>query len=242
MSSFLSEVGAGSWPDWAAAIGTTAAFLVAALAYRQSIFLRKESQARLVYAKITHIADFAPGETVDPLPNDAQIGNGSTALLYQHDASGITTPIAVKPAIQVTLKVHNGSDELISPIKIQMVDLGSRRVLDDTCIVTNGPVEPGTDYIVAFTIENNHYPGSPSIGVKILFRDATGRWWSRYQADPVEEVHDDPENYTYTPTERKLMAANARSMGLTPSPEPKLSWPVRLQRFKRRVRGKRPIP
>lgn len=218
------------------------AFLVAALAYRQSVRLRKESQARLVYSKITHNLEVAPGGVLDPLPNDARIGNASNAVAYIPDASGKTTPIAAMPAIQVTVKVHNGSTELISPIKVQIVDLGLRRVIDDTCIVTGGPVEPGSDYVVAFTLENVHYPGSPSLGAKLLFRDASGRWWSRYLLEPVEEVHADPENSRYTPAEREMFAANARQMGLVPSPEPKVSWRVRLGRIKRKVQGKTPIP
>lgn len=218
------------------------AFLVAALAYRQSVHLRKESQARLVYAKITHITEFMQGETLDPLPNGARIGNGSTAVAYLPDASGGSTPIATRPGLQATVKVHNGSAELISPIKVQIVDLGLNKIIDDTCIVTGGPVEPGSDYVVSFTVANSHYPGSPSIGAKLLFRDASGRWWSRYLMDPVEEVHNDPENFTYTAAERAGFAANALSMGLTPSPEPKVLWPVRLQRFRRKIQGRPPIP
>jgi hypothetical protein len=218
------------------------AFLVAALAYRQSILLGKKSQARLVYAKITDITEFEEGDTLEPLPNSARVGNGSTAVAYVPDDSGGLSPVAVRPGLQLTVKVHNGSAELISPIKLQLVDLGLRSVIEDTSIVTSGPVEPGADYVVCFTIENSHYPGSPSLGAKLLFRDASGRWWSRYLLNPVEEVHDDPENYSFTPAERAGFAENARRMGLEPSAEPKIPWRVRLRRFRRTTRGKKPIP
>lgn len=218
------------------------AFLVAALAYRQSVLLRKESQARLVYAKITNITEFYEGETLEPLPNDARIGNGSTAVAYFPDASGGLSPVAVRPGLQVTVKVHNGSAELISPIKLQIVDLGLQSVIEDTSIVTSGPVEPGSDYVVCFTLENTHYPGSPSLGAKLLFRDASGRWWGRYLLNPVEEVHDDPENYTFTAAERAGFAANALRMGHHPSADPQVPWRVRLRRFARNIRGKTPIP
>jgi len=238
----FSGIGLGSWPDWVGAVGTSMAFGVAALAYRQSVLLRKESQARLVYCKISHTAEFAEGEVLEPLPNGARIGNASSAISYDVDPLLGAHAVTVRPAIQATVKVHNGSGELISPIKIQMVDLGLGRVIEDTCILTSGPVEPGTDYVVAFTLENPHYPGSPSLGAKLLFRDASGRWWRRYLMEPVEEVHSDPENATYTPSERRRFAVSARAMGMEPTPEPKVSWRVRLHRLRRRLLGKSTIP
>lgn len=42
----------GSWPDWIAAVGTALAFLIAAVSYLWSVKVRREAQARLVYAEV----------------------------------------------------------------------------------------------------------------------------------------------------------------------------------------------
>jgi hypothetical protein len=76
----------------------------------------------------------------------------------------------------------------------------------------------------------------------LLFRDAVGRWWWRRLAEPIEAVHNDPENAAPLPAERARYAANARAFGSTPSPEPKVPLRARWHRFWRKRRGKTPVP
>lgn len=237
----LAEVGAGSWPDWVAAVGTTLAFGVAAQSYRHSVLLRRESQARLVYAKINHIEYHPAGAVLEPLPNGARVGNGSFAVSLVPQPNGDLATVAVQPLFQATLKIHNGSTELIGPVKVQLVDTGLSKIFEESSILYSS-VEPTSDFVVTFTIANPHYPGEPSVGVTLLFRDASGRWWRRHLTDPVEAVHDDPENTRYTPLEMAGFAANARAMGLEPSRAPAVPWTARWNRLKRKLRGKAPIP
>jgi hypothetical protein len=233
----------GSWPDWIGAIGTSLAFVVAAFSYRRSVEVRREEQARLVYSKITHIQMHAPGTDFEMLPNGAQVGVGGEGV-------GIVTPavtggkarnLAFAPVIQLTAVMHNGSKELIGPAKIQVVNTG-RKTTYDTFSAVVGTVEPESDYVVDFTFRNADHPGEPSLGTTVIFRDASGQWWRRHLAEPIERVHDDPENSRYTPAEHRQFAANARTMGIEPEPEPKVSRKVRLHRFARMRRGKSPTP
>jgi hypothetical protein len=240
--SFLSEIGLGSWPDWVAAVGTTMAFGVAAQSYRHSVVLRRESQARLVFSKVVSIEYFEAGAILDPLPHESRLGNGTAAVDYVPTGSfAQIIPTANRPVLQATVVVHNGSAELIGPVKIQMVDIGLGKVFEESSILAT-PVEPNSDFVVTFTLDNPHHPNQPSIGATIIFRDASGRWWRRHLLEPVEAVHADPENSSYTQFEMASFAAMAHSMGHDPSPEPEISWLTRLRRLKRKLRGKSPIP
>lgn len=203
--------------------------------------LRRESQARLVYAKITHIEYYPVGAVLEPLPHGSRVGNGSTAVAWMPQPCGDIQPVANQPLFQATLKVHNGSTELIGPIKIQLVDSGVDKVFEETSILYSS-VEPTSDFVVTFTVGNALHPSEPSVGVTILFRDASGRWWRRHLTNPVEAIHNDPENTRYTPFEMAGFAANARAMGRDPSPESAVPWGARWQRRMRKLRGKSPIP
>jgi hypothetical protein len=239
----IDQITPGSWPDWIAAIGTTLAFLVAAVSYARSVEVRREAQARMVYSKITHHAEYEPLATFEILPNGARIGGGGegVGIVSPSVTGGEPRYLAVAPVIQVSVTVHNGSKELIGPVKLQIVDTGLKTTYDTFCS-NFALVEPESDYVVSFTFRNIHHPGSPSLGSTVLFRDASGQWWRRHLAEPIERVHDDPENYRYTPAEHAQFAENARALGGEPEPYAKLSWPVRWHRFVRARRGKTPTP
>lgn len=236
----------GSWPDWIAAAFTSLAFVVAAFSYARDVRVRREAQARLVYSKIQHIEYREAGEQFDLLPHGAQAGNGTNGVVIVRTtpAPG-TSPssalLALVPVIEVTAVIHNGSDELIGPAKIQMVNVGRKQIYD-TFSIQAGMIEPKSDHIVSFVWPNADHPGQPALGTTVIFRDASGAWWRRHLSEPIEAVHDDPENAAYTPTERAGWAENARAMGSEPTPDPKLTWRVRWHRFVRTRRGKSPIP
>jgi hypothetical protein len=71
---------------------------------------------------------------------------------------------------------------------------------------------------------------------------AVGRWWRRRLAEPIEAVHNDPENAAPLPAERAQYEANARAHGIVPSPEPKVPLRARLHRFWRKRRGQTSVP
>lgn len=239
----VDQITPGSWPDWIAALGTTAAFLVAAVSYYRSVEVRREEQARLVYSKITHHVEHDPLAEFEMLPNGAQVGAGGegVGIVTPAVTGGAARHLAFAPVIQLTAVIHNGSKELIGPVKLQVVDTGLGTTYD-TFSAIYGSVEPESELIVDFILCNVHHPGSPGLGTTVLFRDASGQWWRRHLAEPIERVHNDPENYRYTPAEHAQFAENARAMGLEPTPDPRLPWRVRWRRFVRARRGKSPIP
>lgn len=239
---FLSQITPGSWPDWLAAIGTSLAFLVAAFSYARSVRERREEQARLVYSKLIGLKFHEPGTKFEMLPNGAGRGWTEGGCADILPASGEKAQhIAVIPLIQLTAAIHNGSKELISPAKIQIVNTG-RKTTYNTFAITVGAVDPESEEVVDFVWPNADHPGEPSLGTTLLFRDAGARWWRRHLTEPVEAVHDDPENAAGTPAQRASWAANARAMGVEPSPEPDVPVRARWHRLWRKLRGKSPIP
>lgn len=253
MPSFLDKITLGSWPDWVAAIGTSLAFIVAAVSYARSVKVRREEQARLVYSKVIDVKHYKAGTELELLPNGAKrgalIGGGRTwTFAVPSSPDEKLRDVALAPVIQLTAVVHNGSKELIGPAKVQVVNIGrnnmGRKTTYDTFSVIVDVVDPESDYVVAFSWPNvDHAAGEPSLGTTLLFRDASGQWWRRHRAEPIEAVHDDPENAAGTPAERAGWAANVRAiLGREPSPEPKVPLRARWHRFWRKRRGKSPIP
>jgi hypothetical protein len=236
-------VTAGTWPTWISAVVTSFALMVAALSYARSVKTHREAQARLVYSKVTDISEHQPGTMFELLPNDAKIGCGAegASIVLPTAPDAEAQFLALAPVIQLTVVIHNGSKELIGPAKVQIFNHGLKKVHDTRSVIV-GAIEPESDYIVSFTIQNAHHPGSPSLGTTLIFRDASGQWWRRLAAEQIEAVHNDPENSTYTRTELDSFAANARAMGGEPTPVPKLPWKVRWHRFWRARRGKSPLP
>lgn len=235
----------GSWPDWVAAVGTSLAFIVAAFAYRRDVKVRRESQARLVYSKMVDYETFHVGAMFSTLAEGAVQGcnaPGTVEFVFSEDPDVKAVLRTIVPAIRVVIDVHNLSDELIGPAKIQVVDTGREAILNDFCCLT-GAIEPHSTYRCDFVFQNDRYPvGEPSLGTTVIFRDATGGWWRRHLSNLIEAVHDDPENGAFTPAQRHQWAANARALGSTPTPEPLLSRRVRWHRYWRRRRGLPPIP
>lgn len=242
MIAFLTSITPGSWPDWIAAIGTSFAFVVAALSYGRSVKVRREAQARLVYAKVTNVEFSDAGSELELLPGGARMGaNGGGAYIVMPSSASKARYLATGPVIQLTVTIHNGSKELIGPAKIQVVNTGRKQVYDSVAVRVS-TIDPESDYVVSFLLPNADHPGQPSLGATVIFRDASGSWWRRHLSEPIEAVHDDPENAAPTPAERATYAMNARAMGLEPTPEPVVPLQARLHRMSRRLRGKSPTP
>ncbi|MDF9874816.1 hypothetical protein [Cellulosimicrobium cellulans] len=240
MTNALGAVGAGTWPDWIAALGTSLAFLVAALAYGRDVSWRRQAQARLVYAKISHLEFHDAGAVVPMLAHGAGIGNGDARLAIAGGPGSQSNYVALEPFAVVTVEIHNGSEELIGPVHVQALNTGMGEGWPFS--VPAGMVEPHSSTVVELTCTNRHYPGQPGVGVIIAFRDATSRWWYRQGIEPIERVHVDPESILFGANERRQAAANARLLGMTPSPEPPVTLRIRARRLVRRLRGRRAIP
>jgi hypothetical protein len=235
--------------SWLATIGGLVALLIAANTYRRNVRIKREEQARLVYSKFQHVKHHDPGATFPLLPNGAKQGSVSPGMqIVKNPArnAGDSAALgrAIAPLIQTTVIIHNGSKELIGPARVQMVNGGTGRTWDEFSISV-GAVDPESDYVVGFTWINKVHPGQPSLASTVIFRDASGQWWRRHRAEPIERVHDDPENTGPTATERIGTRLSQEAMGIPEArrvTEPKLSARTRWHRFWRKCRGLTPIP
>jgi hypothetical protein len=152
----------GSWPDWIAAIFTSLAFVVAAFSYARNVKIRRESQARLVYSKLTHLVTHEPGATFDLLPNGATVGNGlEGAVIVTDPKTGRGQGLAIAPLLQVTAIIHNGSKELIGPARIQMVNAG-RKMIYEAFAARPGAIDPESECIVNFYVRERR-PSWPAV-------------------------------------------------------------------------------
>lgn len=235
----LTGIDLGNVPAWVSATVTSFAFAVAARSYSRNVKQRKEEQARLVYSKVLMQRHFGGGETFDPLPDESKIGirGGGSIIMFNETRK----EVAVEPIIQLTVAVHNGSKELIGPAKLQVINKGRGQRYEDFAALI-GVIDPESEYVVNFIWPNLDHPGQPSLDATLIFRDASGQWWRREMAEPIEAVHADPENFSPTKTELAQSADNARKMGLTPSPPSRVPVRARFHRGIRRLRGKTPIP
>lgn len=233
----------GSWPDWLAAIATGLAFLIAAISYARSTRDHRQSQSRLVYATFKSIASHPAGMVIPILPEGVETGYGEgTVVAPGLGADGGFGMITTAPIMRATDAIHNGSDELIHPVKLQLRDTGLDRILDRISLRT-GPVEPHTEHLVDISVINEHFPGEPGISPVIIFRDSSGRWWKRHEYEPIERIHDDPNNTAETAAERAERAERIKRLGLGEiEPEPKVTYRVQFFRLLRRLRRKQPLP
>lgn len=186
-----STVTAGSWPDWLAAIGTSAAFIVAAIAYGRDVRARRWAQARLVYVRMKDLSWHGPGATVPLLAHGAGSGRGDVPWVPVRTNQPPTThQILLGPGGVVTAAVHNGSDELIGPAFVRAIGRTGLDVPWDFEAIA-GPVDPHSDGVVELVCSNPHFPGGePNVQLEVTFRDSAGRWWRRRGHEPVERARD----------------------------------------------------
>ena len=234
-----------SWRNWVTAVGGLIALFIATSTYRRNVRIKREEQARLVYSKSTDVELRNPGDKFPVLPNGAQVGTGSPGVRINTvpalGGKGWTSEAeALTSLLQVTVVVHNGSKELIGPIRVELL-VGGKRLLPSLGIAE---VEPDTNFVLDFTWVS---PAGivPSLESTILFRDSSAQWWRRHRSQPIERVHNDPENVDLPAAERITARAAQKALGISEDKwvqEPKVPLAARWHRFWRKVRGKNPIP
>jgi hypothetical protein len=234
--------------NWLATIGGLIALLIAANTYRRNVKNKREEQARLVYSKITFVADHKPGEQFATLLNGATMGSGSLGVVHAREKNPETDrwdlSLAVAPVIQATVIIHNGSKELIQNARVQIIHGVSRELLNAQSM-TVAEVEPETNFPIEFLWVNEFDPGHPPLATSLLFQDSSGQWWRRVRSDSIDRVHNDPENLSLPAHERVETRKFQESMGIPKErwvAEPKVGPVARLHRIGRRLRGKNPIP
>ncbi|MGV1034585.1 MAG: hypothetical protein ACOYBP_05110 [Microbacteriaceae bacterium] len=237
-----------AWRNSLATLGGLIALVIATRTYRRSVKIKREEQARLVYSKVTHITHHDIGEPFDLLANGSRTGNAISGftVIPNPDSNSPHKVLGLpyEPLVQATVVVRNGSKELIGPARVQMVNGGTGTTWDEFSISV-AAIDPESDYVVNFTWPNEVHPGQYSLSTTVIFRDASGQWWRRHRAEPIEQVHSDPENQGPTAIERVQIRAQQERMGIPEERrimDPHLTLHVRWQRYRRVRAGKSPTP
>jgi len=235
-----------AWRGWIIAIGGLVALFVTTNTYRRNVKVKREEQARLVYSRVTHV-DF-------PLPGRAYLPEVYRGIEIDLDIrrtanSDPTDPretlyIVDRPANHYVVKVHNGSKELIGPVRVQMMNNVTRELVERFSMLLD-TVEPESDSTFSFTWPNDVHPAQAGYGPTILFRDASGQWWRRHLSEPIERVHDDPNNHGQSAAERVHTRKYQESQGIPPERWVKdlpIPLSARWHRLGRMRKGKSPTP
>ena len=202
-----------SWRNWLATIGGLIALSIATLTYRRNVRLKREEQARLIYSKTTDVELRNPGDRFPILPNGAQVGTGSPGVKINTLAAlggkgWRSESEALTSLLQATVVVHNGSKELIGPIRVEMLVSGK----PITSSIGVAEIEPETDFVLDFLWVSP--PNRvPSLESTILFRDSSAQWWRRQRSQPIERVHNDPENEGFASSGARLGSSGAKGPG-----------------------------
>jgi hypothetical protein len=167
----------GTWPEWLEAVGTTAAFLIAAISYFRNSKVRNEAQARLVYSKLGRWELLDAGEKPEYHEETQTVWSAITTI------KGET--VAATPLILASLLVYNGSKELIGPVRFRIVNRETGEYFSDIPADLDN-VAPESQASVSFTFANPSHPVPPWIGTEILFRDSSSQWWSRLLSEPIK--------------------------------------------------------
>lgn len=144
----------GDVPTWVGALGTLAAFVIALGIYAGSVSERRKEHARKV-------SGWVPGGPAI-VPAGAKLGASPT--------------FATVSTLQLLIKIHNGSDEVISDVRAIVVSADGTDLGLDPIGWTD--VGPGQDIeITTFTPDRGLVRGE--LRLRIEFTDAGGRKWSR---------------------------------------------------------------
>lgn len=172
----------GSVPDWIAAIGTVAAFLVAAAAYAGSVWLSREAQARQVSMSELQISVIEAGT---PLGSEMPMTIlGVPVTVPRHQPEG---PIPHMRVAKMKLSVVNNSDEVMGPVSIEFAQTAARSFLKNA----EGDIDriqPHQKSSITVVIPDSWHPIHPPLRVRMVFRDSAGRWWQRFENEGVRRA------------------------------------------------------
>lgn len=170
--------------DWITALTTVAAVAVAAITYVRSVRIRRQAQARLVYAKIVKAEFVEPGHR--HLLGSSVMEWNLGAAEFDPAAKQSTFIFSRRSAIY-TVAVTNGSDELIAPVRVELLDWGQKKFLQNQRM-DFGKVEPRQTVEMAIVFADSWYPNQPGLDPRVIFRDSSGRWWQRLSTEPIRGV------------------------------------------------------
>lgn len=177
-----------------AADAAAASNTLTAQAYRDDVRVRDEAQARLVYATLTdgHAVTLEGGDVPRPYVSSTPILAIDGMVSDQPGAH--SRDIVTKHAQIVRVTVHNRSNEIISSIRISLFD--RREGVEQSPAHGRVVLLPEESQDVEFIAPYGDALYEPDI----IFRDATGKYWSRRGADPIAPVPDRRRNELGLPT------------------------------------------
>lgn len=214
-----------------ASLATVLAFIIAAASFAVAARARREQQPRLVYARladIQYLPQGAPLQVEGPELDTVTLIKAS----MKPDTISPLGYIAQEDLAQVTIEVCNGSDELISPARLHLVNIGRRVAYSDFSMPIPF-VEPGTRKRLCFIVPVPSAFVQSGFGPLITFRDSGGRWWRRYWSEPIRRLPADAETGLETRQEREATRHFQETMGIPPEnqvAEPKITLWMRLKR------------
>ena len=183
----IAAIGAGTWPDWLAAVATSVAVLVAAFTYKKSRNDDHVRQARKVY--VLHASErYEEGQWVDTGEGWAELG---ALLPWPDEARGYQLQTK---GVHVRATVHNASDEVISNVEVVVsadnVNDWPQGPRDARYVIA--AISPGADHIVHFVAKDLWSDGlgvtDLDFSVRLRFTDSAGSHWTRRDTRPVSEL------------------------------------------------------
>jgi len=172
----------GSVPDWVAAIGTVGALGLAAFGYVWSVMDGRKAQARKVVIGEADIALYEAGQ-----PFFLHQGASIVGIEVNEDEKTGGWGKSPRPAIIATMTIANNSDEAVGPMVFEVVS-GLDQALIDGAAERIVRIPPGSAHTVKFMLEHRWGPTAAHIQGRIVFRDAAGRWWQRFENEPVRRA------------------------------------------------------
>lgn len=188
ISDFVPDMPLGSWADWFAAVGTTAAFVIAAVAFLRDVRMRQFAQARLVHVEVRSTATHIRGTV--PVWGDPSVDVvGDVDWTGQHTRGRLTHRLLGGPAVVVVAEIHNGSDELLGR---SLVRAYGRTGPGDpwSFEVKGGAVGPSSKVVLDLLCKPFLLNMKPDVELEVTFRDSAGRWWRRRGVEPVRRARD----------------------------------------------------
>lgn len=190
MPEAVTHVGAawGTIPDWVTAIGTSAAFLIAAIALLIEARSRRASQARRVFAIRTEQIQYRAGEEIYGWRDHA--GNwtlGPVPGLKSHVSRDFQIPFfdAGKATVRTGIRIRNESDEIIGPVLVRLIGADVNRAEHALGAYVAEPHQDADAYLLCEWV---NAPKDPEYDFEIAFRDSSGRWWTRRENLPIKSV------------------------------------------------------
>jgi hypothetical protein len=177
----------GTVPDWVAAIGSSVAFVIAAIALLIEVTTRRQSQARRVYCVRVAAGKYEAGAHI------YGIGAERGVITKQHlpemvtvnDPYGLPYEANGPAALMFHLRIVNESGEIIGPALVKAIGPGVSLPIHALAAYIVRPSESVATYpLCPWTLA----PEPPLVDIEISFRDSSGRWWTRKENLPIRAV------------------------------------------------------